>query len=146
MHTPSVKKGFLFSASPLAWGRGVAALCLQSAVRSRARWRWAGPEHRCGGGGGDWAAASACPKTGWKKRGQMKSKWFLLYQRLPTLLHVQGSQEINPELLASSIIITHLATPRSRTRLPNFPQIIGQMALTNTHPLYTPDMKLSVIR
>jgi len=60
MHTPSVKKGFLFSASPLAWGRGVAALCLQSAVRSRARWRWAGPEHRCGGGGGDWAAVSIC--------------------------------------------------------------------------------------
>lgn len=27
-------------------------------MRSRARWRWAGPNHRPSGGGGDWAAAS----------------------------------------------------------------------------------------
>lgn len=48
-------------------------------------------------------------------------------------------------LLAPSIIISHLAIPRLRTRLPNFPEIIGQMALSNARPLYTPDMKLSVI-
>lgn len=48
------------SASPVAQGRGVATLCLQSAVRSGARWRRAGPNHCPSGEGGDWAAASIC--------------------------------------------------------------------------------------
>lgn len=47
--------------------------------------------------------------------------------------------------LAPSIITTHLAVPHLQTQLPNFPQIIGQMALANAHTFYTPDMKLSVI-
>lgn len=58
------------SASPVAQGRGVATLCLQSAVRSGARWRRAGPNHCPSGEGGDWAAASICvvpKKTGWEK-------------------------------------------------------------------------------
>lgn len=59
-HTLGVSWGSLSSASPLAWGRGVASLCLQSAVRSRARWRWAGPQRCWGEEGGDWAAASIC--------------------------------------------------------------------------------------
>lgn len=36
--------------------------------------------------------ASVCLKTGWKKQGQVKSKRFLLYQWLPKLFHIKGSQ------------------------------------------------------
>lgn len=63
----------------------------------------------------------------------------LYCQKLPKL------QWLVVMLLAPSIIITQLAIPHLQTRLPNFPQIIGQMALSNAYPLYTPDMKLSVI-
>lgn len=68
IHTPS-DSGSLCSASPLAWGRGVATLCLQSAVRSRARWRWAGLKRCWGGeqeeeevGATGQQPASVCPK------------------------------------------------------------------------------------
>lgn len=66
----------VFSASSLTWGRGVAAICLQSAVRSRARWRWAGlwtkrrrrrwrtrrRRRRLS------SSQHLCPKTGWEKK------------------------------------------------------------------------------
>lgn len=41
-HAHSLRLFAPCAASLVARGRGVATLCLQSAVRSRARWRWAG--------------------------------------------------------------------------------------------------------
>lgn len=60
---------FLRAASPSARRRGVATLCLQSAARSGARWRWAGPGRRRGRRLGS-GPASAGPKTGWRENMQ----------------------------------------------------------------------------